>query len=168
MVEILEIGEQGKIIWLIWQHFVFFMFYGVNKLEQWEGRTVPCLKPNAKTSIKKALLFRAPPTEKGETWALLVAGSNGWYNYRHQVTFSQNLDTYPPFRQMSPILIRFWRNTASLRIGSSWWCMTTSPITGRTHSGGNCSTGRMEKMSMPGSRLTTRWEPDYLTRNCKK
>jgi legumain len=28
--------------------------------------------------------FRAPRAGNGETWALLVAGSNGWYNYRHQ------------------------------------------------------------------------------------
>merc|ERR1712055_523201 len=25
-----------------------------------------------------------PDTEDGELWVLLVAGSNGWYNYRHQ------------------------------------------------------------------------------------
>lgn len=30
------------------------------------------------------LYFRAPRAGNGETWALLVAGSNGWYNYRHQ------------------------------------------------------------------------------------
>lgn len=26
-----------------------------------------------------------PPNKNGKIWVLLVAGSNGWYNYRHQV-----------------------------------------------------------------------------------
>ena len=28
--------------------------------------------------------------QQGEHWALLVAGSNGWYNYRHQVCITVN------------------------------------------------------------------------------
>lgn len=27
-----------------------------------------------------------PEAEKGEVWAVLVAGSNTWMNYRHQVS----------------------------------------------------------------------------------
>lgn len=25
------------------------------------------------------------PEDKGKHWVVIVAGSNGWYNYRHQV-----------------------------------------------------------------------------------
>lgn len=31
------------------------------------------------------LSFLAASAETGKHWALIVAGSNGWYNYRHQV-----------------------------------------------------------------------------------
>lgn len=29
--------------------------------------------------------FPSPDAEDGKNWVLIVAGSNGWYNYRHQV-----------------------------------------------------------------------------------
>ena len=32
-----------------------------------------------------SLSFLAASAETGKHWALIVAGSNGWYNYRHQV-----------------------------------------------------------------------------------
>jgi legumain len=35
--------------------------------------------------VASALLLAAVSTQaKGQNWAVLVAGSNGWYNYRHQ------------------------------------------------------------------------------------
>lgn len=30
--------------------------------------------------------FPAEQPETGKHWVLIVAGSNGWYNYRHQVS----------------------------------------------------------------------------------
>ena len=42
------------------------------------------------TTVSAASVFEniveASPVDEGVHWALIVAGSNGWYNYRHQVT----------------------------------------------------------------------------------
>ena len=38
--------------------------------------------------LRLALMGSAFPTqepENGKNWVVIVAGSNGWYNYRHQV-----------------------------------------------------------------------------------
>lgn len=40
-------------------------------------------------------LVHALPSQQpdgGKHWVLIVAGSNGWYNYRHQVTTLSNID----------------------------------------------------------------------------
>ncbi|MCJ8750417.1 hypothetical protein PDJAM_G00264770 [Pangasius djambal] len=34
--------------------------------------------------VSLALGFPTQETGKGKNWVVLVAGSNGWYNYRHQ------------------------------------------------------------------------------------
>ena len=33
-----------------------------------------------------------PKAEDGKNWVVIVAGSNGWYNYRHQVRPVENAD----------------------------------------------------------------------------
>lgn len=35
------------------------------------------------------------PDAEGQHWALLVAGSNGYFNYRHQVSVIGNCSTLP-------------------------------------------------------------------------
>ena len=35
--------------------------------------------------------FLLPPNPTGQNWAVLVAGSNGWGNYRHQVSVESTL-----------------------------------------------------------------------------
>lgn len=36
-------------------------------------------------SLGLATAFPAQEPDGGKHWVLIVAGSNGWYNYRHQV-----------------------------------------------------------------------------------
>lgn len=31
-----------------------------------------------------------PKAENGKNWVVIVAGSNGWYNYRHQVRLEES------------------------------------------------------------------------------
>lgn len=44
-----------------------------------------------------------PDEQVGKTWAILVAGSNGWWNYRHQV--SNHLSAEHVFRLYRPIIL---------------------------------------------------------------
>lgn len=32
-----------------------------------------------------------PQAENGKNWVVIVAGSNGWYNYRHQVRLDKSV-----------------------------------------------------------------------------
>lgn len=39
-------------------------------------------------SVGLAKSFPSPEPDGGKHWVLIVAGSNGWYNYRHQARSS--------------------------------------------------------------------------------
>jgi hypothetical protein len=41
--------------------------------------------PNQAKIVDALGLGSGGENQQGEHWAVLVAGSNGWYNYRHQV-----------------------------------------------------------------------------------
>lgn len=46
------------------------------------------------TLVSFALGFPTQETGTGKNWVVLVAGSNGWYNYRHQVSFTLHTQTH--------------------------------------------------------------------------
>ena len=50
-----------------------------------------------------SLSFLAASAETGKHWALIVAGSNGWYNYRHQVIIIIGKQT--SYELQGPILL---------------------------------------------------------------
>lgn len=53
-----------------------------------EGTTEMFLQPLVLLGLSLALTATAlpmPKAENGKNWVVIVAGSNGWYNYRHQV-----------------------------------------------------------------------------------
>ncbi|MEQ2201202.1 hypothetical protein XENOCAPTIV_008985 [Xenoophorus captivus] len=36
-------------------------------------------------SVALVVGYPSPEEDSGKHWVLIVAGSNGWYNYRHQI-----------------------------------------------------------------------------------
>lgn len=81
-------------------------------------------------------LVHALPSQQpdgGKHWVLIVAGSNGWYNYRHQVTTLSNIDLSVTIRmwwsvvqispKMKPLPLHGTCFPAPLTSVSCWLCV---------------------------------------------
>lgn len=79
--------------------FVLFCFFIWKSRASWFDIT---LESSTKMLTKTAVLLVAclaitvsslptPQAEEGKHWVVIVAGSNGWYNYRHQVRAGNNM-----------------------------------------------------------------------------
>lgn len=82
--------------------------------------------------------FPSQEPDGGKHWVVIVAGSNGWYNYRHQVMRSitkmfiqtVKMHHWPQFLSFSLRLMHVMRTRLSTKMGSQmsrlWlWCMMT-------------------------------------------
>lgn len=90
-------------------------------------------------SLELVNSFPSQEPEGAKHWVVIVAGSNGWYNYRHQVRSVTKMliqpvkmHHWPKFMAFSLRLTHVMRTRLSTKMGSQmsrlWlWCMMTWP-----------------------------------------
>ena len=86
-----------------------------NNLMNFSSSSVSCLTSGWDLWNQLSDIFplnsKLPTCKDGELWVLLVAGSNGWFNYRHQVPIL--CSSSPTFRSKILIILATRRTSAT-------------------------------------------------------